>query len=243
LEKALETRGLADDPMFDGMDPQTQGKVNTALQGDPLKKSREAQKEAQAWAQQRAQGNPREFANCYEYARARYNEIRKAAEERLSGQPNARQGAHAEAATKMTHDALENMIEEDLAKVSPNPPGRLDPLPTTASPDEVARQVQGLERVAFESPTAEVYHARKHQAEVPDELKQLQDPVLDYASAAHDTIHTGTVVEAVRVQGDSIQVVIRKDYGDPKVTMEAIIYVTPDGTVTLATYGKQKKGK
>jgi hypothetical protein len=106
--------------------------------------------------------------------------------------------------------------------------------------DEIARQVQGLERVAFESPTAEVSQARKHQAEVPDELKHSQDPVLDYAPAAHDTIHTGTVVDAVRV-GDSIRVVIRKDYGDTtKVTMEAIIYVTPDGTVTLETYGTRK---
>jgi hypothetical protein len=248
LETALGERGLENDPMFDGMDPQTQGKVNTALKSDPLKSS-DAQRAAQDWSQQGAGGDPREFANRYEYARSRYNQTRKAARERLEAEANAAgkqnvnvgKAAKAEADAAMTPEALDAALQSDLAKVSSDPPGSLDPLLPNASPDEVACQVQGLERVAFESPTAEAYHAVKHKAELPTELQHTGDPVVDYAPAAHDTIKTGEVVGAVRVQGDSIRVVIHKDYGDTaKVTMEAIIYVKPDGTVTLATYGKPK---
>jgi hypothetical protein len=102
--------------------------------------------------------------------------------------------------------------------------------------DEVAGVVQGLEHVAFRSPGAEIYNVREHQAEVPVRLQNPDDPVGAYVAAANDTIHTGRVVAAGRAASGSIRVRIHKDYGNDHV-MEAIIYVNPDGTVTLATYG------
>jgi hypothetical protein len=238
LNGNLKTRGLDSDPMFTGMDPQTQSKVNTALKGDPLRSSPDAQRGAQEWAQRTAGGDPREFANRYEYARARFNKARSAARERLSGQPNSRARATEAAAAEMTPEGLDAALQRDLGTVSSRGPSEgLEPIPPDASPADVARQVQGLERVGFESPTAEAYHAVKHQSELPARPGATGDPVADYAAAARDTIRTGDVVDATLL-GDSTRVIIHKNYAG--TNMEAIIYVKPDGTVTLATYGAPK---
>jgi hypothetical protein len=224
--------------MFNGMDPQTQGKVNTALKGDPLQNTPDAQRAAQGWARRGAGGDPREFANRYEYARARFNQLRSAAITRLKGQPNSRARAAQEAAAEITPERLDVSLQGDIRTVTSRGPRQgLEPIPPDASPADVARQVQGLENVGFESPTAEAYHAIKHQAELPARPGATGDPVTDYAAAARDTIRTGSVVDSARA-GDSVRVIIRKDYSG--TLMEAIIYVKPDGTVTLATYGAAK---
>ena len=54
--------------------------------------------------------------------------------------------------------------------------------------DQVAKDVQKLERVGFESDTAEAYHAVKHQGEVPPRDDATGDLVSNYDAAAQDTI-------------------------------------------------------
>jgi hypothetical protein len=229
--------------MFENLDPQTQGKVNTALKGDPIAKAGEpVQRAAQDWARQGAGGNPREFANRYEYARAKFSEVRTAAAERLAGQPSARAKAVEAAAAEMTPERLTTALEADIQTVRELGPGQnLEGSRPNASPKEIAEAVQSLDRVGFESETAEAYHAIKHQDELPSIPGATGEPVRDYAAAARDTIRTGSVVDA-SPSGGSTRVVIRKTYGTPpnQSLMEAIIYVRPNGKVTLASYGTAK---
>jgi hypothetical protein len=243
LDQELQQRGLAEHPMFKDMDPQTQGKVNTALQGDPLRKVSEAtQKAAQQWALDGAENNPREFANRYEYARAKFGAERDAAAIRLKGKPGAKAAAGAEAAAAITPDKLTSALDASTKSVEAlGPGGRLEDLPANASPEEIAGRVQGLERLGYETPTAEAYHALKHQGELPPMANRTGDPVKDYNAAAMDTVRNGQVVHSGPAEGGSTRVVIRKEYGVPDgIVKEAIVYVKPDGTVSLATYGKPK---
>jgi hypothetical protein len=239
LAKVLGDHGLADEPIFKDMDPQTAGKVNTALQGDPLARAgAEVQRAALKWALEGAEKNPREFANRYEYARAKYSEAKRAAAARKA--PNAAKAA----ADEVTPEKLTKALEKDLASVRKLGPGEdLVDLPPDATPEEIARRVQALDRLRYESETAEAYHAIKHQTELPppEAFPRTGDPVADFAAAAKDTIKTGTA-EATPLEGGKTRIRIVKTYGTgaDATVLEAIIYVDAAGRVTLATFGKAK---
>jgi hypothetical protein len=247
LPAELARRNIADDPMFEGMDPQTTQKVNTALKGDPIAKaSARAQADALEWARGGSGGDPREFANRYEYARAVFDEAKAAATVRLKGTPNARANAAAAAELEITPQRLNQRVAADVEAVGGLPRAqRLQDIGVEispeASPGQVADAVQKLDRFGFESEAAEAYHAVKHGRELPPELRTGQ-PVADYRAALTDTIRTGEVVLAQPMEGGSTMAVIRQTYGagDTAVTMEALVFISPDGRVTVASYGSPK---
>jgi hypothetical protein len=113
-------------------------------------------------------------------------------------------------------------------------------LPEKPTPDDIGKAVKGLDRFGFESETAESYHAAKHQAELP-EPKLADSPVENYDAYAKDTIKTGEVVKAEQQPNGSTLVIVQKTYGG--TVLEAILYVKPDGQVTLASFGKAKAVK
>jgi hypothetical protein len=247
LAKALKDRGLNDE-MFNDMDPQTRQKVNTALSQDPIAKaSPEVQKAAQDWAAEGANGNPREFANRYEYARAKFNEARAQAAEDLAGTPGAKAKAAQTASNEITPEKLNAALKADNETAQGLGKGQnlgSGELPENPTPQEVAQGVQKLDRVGYESDTAESYHAVKHQPEMPSPPRS-PNQVENANAYAMDTIKTGSVVDATRPPaGGSTRVIIQKTYpsaagGEPQV-MEAIVYVDPNGKVTLASYGRAK---
>jgi hypothetical protein len=245
LANALDNRGL-DDPMFENMDPQTRQKVNTALSQDPIAKAGpEVQKAAQDWALEGANGDPREFANRYEYARAKFNEARSQAADEFAGTPNAKAKIAQAAGDQITPDQLTNALAADNASAQGLGKGQnLEGLPENPTPQDIANAVQKLDRVSYESDTAESYHAVKHQGELPAPSKST-DPVENFNMYATDTIKNGSVVDATTLEpGGSTRVIIQKTYtsssdGTPQ-TMEAIVYVDANGKVTLASYGNAK---
>lgn len=119
-----------------------------------------------------------------------------------------------------------------------------DQVPENPTPQDVAQAVQKLDRVSYESDTADSYHAIKHPGELPQPPRS-PDPVENANAYAMDTIKTGDAVDASRpVAGGSTRVIIQKTYpspsgGEPQV-MEAIVYIDPSGKVALASYGAAK---
>ncbi len=233
LDAELERRGLNDEPTFADMDPQTTSKVNTALSGDPLAKATSGtQDAAEDWALDRANGNPREFANHYEFARAQFNEARI----RRKGQANINQAASVD----VTPDELTKAYDHHASRVQGDGVGQaIDKMST--DPEVVARTVQTLDRFAFESESSEVYHAVKHGRELPPEF-ETGDAVEDYAAATRDTIRSGKIVKATGVDGGAVLVIIRKEYqaANYDEVLEAIVYVEDTGKVTVASYGRAK---
>jgi hypothetical protein len=234
LEEELRTRGLDGELTFAIMDAQTQSKVKTALSSDPFKKEKTAVKRpvAEQWALGRAAGDPREFANRYEFVKARYNQLRAD----LKGQPNI----DVKALDEITSEKLDEAFEGHAGKVRSGPEG--EHLATMLNnPDEIAAAVQKLDHVAFESVSSEVYHAVKHRLEVPQQF-MTGDAVRDYRAAIRDTVRTGEITSAGSTDDGKTRVVIRKPYqGEGREELlEAIIYVEPDGTVTIASYGRAK---
>jgi hypothetical protein len=242
LEAELTKRGLGSDPMFATLDPQTLSKVNTALKEDPLAKAGPAQKAAEEWARAGAGGNAREFANRYEYARSEFTQARKTAAKGLVGKPAARAKADEAASKQITPDHLKKQLDADINDSRALGAGdNLPPVKESEPPHDIANSVKSLKRIGFESETAEAYHARKHGDELPPLPQFTDNAVKNYAEAISDTMHTGDIAEAIRLPNGSIRCIIRKTYpGSPGKMMEAIVYVRPDGKVTLASYGAAK---
>jgi hypothetical protein len=237
VDDELAKRGLSGDPTFKDLDRLTVEKVAKAFESDPLKAGKAA---AQKWALDGARGNPREFANRYEYVKARFLYLRdQAMKPGAPGGPKSKAQAVDEAAKGTTTDKLDDALRDDLADVAALGPGGL--VAPGSSPDDIAAAVQKLDRVAFETPTAEAYHAAKHMKDVPPMAGQTGNYVKDYAAAAKETIQTGKITSVKEFKNpDAVRVAIRKLLGEPpnQVEVEAVIYVTPDGMPTLATFGK-----
>ncbi len=230
--------------LFDADQELVMLKVNRALTGDSIEKAGEATKRAAlAWALRLSDGDPSEFANYYEYARALFDSAKRQAQRDLIGQSNKKKRAMARAATVISEEHLDATLAADFARVRllrEEGSSALDALP--ADPAEIGRAVQQLAELRFATDAAEVYHARKHgtERELPPEFV-TGDPVRDFNAALRDTVRTGAVEVVRPTHTESIQVVIRKTYGaNPGVVMEAIIYVRPNGNVIIATYGKAK---
>jgi hypothetical protein len=195
------------------------------------------------WAKDGADGNPREFANRYEYARAKFNAIRDGLAPEYKGKPNGKNLLNEAAGKELSPERLAKDLAADNAASKAQGPGEnldMSKLPEKATPDDIGKAVKGLDRFGFESETAESYHAAKHQAELP-EPKLAESPVENYDAYAKDTIKTGEVVKAEQQPNGSTLVIVQKTYGG--TVLEAILYVKPDGQVTLASFGKPKAVK
>jgi hypothetical protein len=99
VREELRRREIAD-PMFEAMDGQTTGKVENALRRPDAKAGRSRQRAAEVWALEGAGNNPREFANRYEYARAKFTAAQASAAKQLKNTPGARSAAAEAAATR-----------------------------------------------------------------------------------------------------------------------------------------------
>ena len=260
LRRALEARGLdADTFDSDQLDDQSAAKVARALLDDPMHPQSaskqtpeiaEARKRAEKWALERANGDPREFANLYEYARVLFSNHKREAEKALKGVTppkgmNKDKMAGNEAAAKMTAAAIDAELEIDLAAVAKLGPGQnqivMDP---NDSPADIAAKVQTLERVPYQSPAAEAYHAQKHAKEL-DGLTEIPagDAVTRFAEATKLTLTQGTVFKAEVSETGSIRIILRREFtkdDGTTATLEAIVYVQPDGRVVIATFGGAK---
>ena len=101
--------------------------------------------------------------------------------------------------------------------------------------------IRNLEDIGFESPAAAVYHARKHGGELP--ISYMTGNVIDdYTTAARYVIRTGEYTLDKNAETSSIRAIVRKDFvkEEKKVLLEAIVYTTNEGRVTLATFGEGK---
>jgi hypothetical protein len=106
--------------------------------------------------------------------------------------------------------------------------------------DAIAR-IKALPEVKFGSETAASYHVEKHISELPaGEL--TGNKVSDFLASAKKTIQNGA--PSVKVdQGGSRRVFFTREIseGGIKYTLTAIVDVTEDGKVSLATYMGSKK--
>ncbi len=260
LHKALQERGL-DLSVFqaDKLDELSVMKVTRALTGDSMHLSAArqtpevlaARKRAEQWALEGAHGDPREFANRYEYARARFVNLKHEAEKGLKGVTPPKgmtkdKLAGNEAAAKITAEGVSADLAADISVVEELGPGsnRVD-VHEGDTPADIAARVQRLERVPYESPSAEAYHAQKHKKDL-EGLSELRadDAVTRFAEATRLTLTDGAVYKAEpSTKKEATAVIIRRSFptvdGESKL-LEAILYVDPDGQVVLATFGEKK---
>ena len=253
VDPALEARAqavreklpadLRDDPMFQNMDPQTTQKLSTALRDDAMPGGGSAREPLARWAKEGAGGNPREFANRYEYATTRYRELVKAEQRPNLPREQARLAAARRLEQEIQVGGLSDRLQADLEAARALGAGEQLPPGTGVEDPAVPDKVRGMNRVAYETDTAEAYHARKHMSELPSGEQDAAKPVDAMNTSAMKTIREGTLFrDQVMADTGSRQLVFRRVAGDPpnQVTLEAIVYVKPDGTVVLASFGSAK---
>ncbi|HVV87212.1 MAG TPA: DUF4157 domain-containing protein [Kofleriaceae bacterium] len=257
LVQLLESRGL-ELTEFEGskLDNLTAAKVKRALDGDPMNVKKttpeiiEARKAAEKWALAGANRDPSEFANRYEYARARYSELKRQAEKTIKKEDIPKNSskdkvAGNKASEEITAEKLTKALDGDMDAVNDLGEGTTKiALKDEMKPLDLAAEVQKAKRIPYQSSTAEAYHALKHAKEL-DGITALKatDSVPRFAEATELTLTGGSVHKAWKTETGSTCVIIRKEFdreGGDKVTLEAIVYVQEDGTLVLATFGQAK---
>jgi len=240
LSAALKAHRLRSHPIFQLLIPQTQGKVLTALSAYTRKLTGKARRTAIRWAIRGSRGSAREFANRFEYALAKVGEART----NSAGKKGVDLAEVSAAAVRPAR--LRSAIRRDRRNSRRLGRGARINLPHNASPDAITEALQKLNRFAFESPTAEAYHAVKHGRELPPQhASGRKDAVAQYAASARQTIKNGSAKADKKPDG-SVKVTITRTYGEAPatVTMTAVVFVKPSTVrrgwrVVLATYGGQ----
>ena len=261
LFTSLEARGI-DIAVFRAhpMDDLVAKKVNTALTSDPLMPSKStpeidaARGRAEQWALAGANGDPSEFANRYEYARAKFGTIieQQSATIQMDQKPANLTGPlykKSLAAPGLHENSLDASLARDFEAIQKLGPGtdRIELL-SSDLPETVAARVQQHDRFAYQTLTAEAYHVEKHAPDLDDIVGlPLVDGVVKFAEATRITLREGAVHTARVEANGSIKVVIRRTFAknggkDKFIELEVIAFVQPDGKVVVASFGKAKSG-
>ena len=234
LAAALKAHRLRSHPIFQLMIPQTQGKVLTALNAYTRKLKGKARRTAISWAIRGCRGSAREFANRFEYAVAKVGEARADADKGVD--------LNDVSADAVRPSRVGDSLSRDRRSSTALGRGDRIKLPHNASQAEIVGALKKLDRFAFESPTAEAYHAVKHGRELPAQhALGRTDAVGQYAASARQTIKHGDAT-AIKQPNGSFRVTVTREYhGAASATMRAIVYVKPatvrrDWRVVLATY-------
>lgn len=232
LPGVLEKHGVADHPTFKDMDAQTKVKVNNAFGSDPMSKDAASREAAMKWALDGAKGNPREFANRYEYVKAKYTAFRNTAPEGVPPRVHARENFNL--------DDVKKDYKADVKASSELPEGQHIQLSENADVSEMATKVRDLDRIEYESSAAEAYHAVKHpelpsQQALGGDVKLTGDHLTDFLAVQRQTIKSGTVEGVTLQTSNSTKLVYTQTYDG--TSYRAIVFVKPDGTVRVASFG------
>ena len=140
------------------------------------------------------------------------------------------------------HDDVQTAYQE-LAKTLPSDKiGSSQIKPELSTTDKIS-VVKELDDVKFSSESTAVYHAEKHYQELPPSHRQGDGQINNYLNSASQTIKSADKVDASFDQDGNEVFVFRKSYTEGKntVKLQAIVKVTPDGKVILATYFQDTK--
>ena len=256
LFTALETRGINIALLrARPMDDLVAKKVTTALSSDPMMPSKStpeidaARGRAEQWALAGANGDASEFTNRYEYAKAKFDNAAKTKKAALlpNEVPKGMQDktyTQTSVAPDLTAHALQTSLERDFASIQKLPSGNNHVERVSSdTPEAVAAKVQHLDRIDYQSPTAEAYHAEKHARELKDIVGLPEhDQIARFAEATRLTLRDGNVFSVGVEANGSVKVVIRHQFASIKkpIELEVIAYVQPDGRVVIATFGASK---
>ena len=140
------------------------------------------------------------------------------------------------------HDDVQTAYQE-LAKTLPSDKIGSSQIKPELSPTDKISVVKELDDVKFSSESTAVYHAEKHYKELPPSHRQGDGQINNYLNSASETIKSADKVDASFDQNGNEVFVFRKSYteADETFKLKAIVKVTPDGKVILATYLQDTK--
>jgi hypothetical protein len=242
LQAALAERGLADDPMFADLDPQTVKKVTQALTQWPRLIPDTLRDRFTDWARA-SSDDAREFANRVEFARGEWqmlgNQARTSPQFAGMTERQSSTAARKVVSAMLDSDGLavymSNLHEVDAGVIAADP--RSAHFIEGLTPGQTPHAARHLTFPMWETPTAEAYHARKHQDDLPVRERNMNEPVAAYARSLRRTLIEGVLVRDESV-GDKRMLHIEREVRNDLI-LRAIVYVKTDGTAVVATYGRR----
>ncbi|GAA2666792.1 WXG100-like domain-containing protein [Actinoplanes palleronii] len=252
FQASLVKNELTDNSMFEGLNELDRGKVAEALIQLPKKMTLKLRKRVFEWAFERARGDVRAFANHVEFAHSRWREMAGDNEKYLYESARKNQvtevdtrgfktAAQISATEVMISDEgmarLKSDLEDDLQYLAGKP--HSISLPEQVHPDLVASKLVGLEHPPWEMPEAEAYHAHKHLSDLPPEDRYPGNPIDVYTRSLLKTLLTGKIrVEPPTNDGGKTMLTYHRAISDSGDVMLARAYLSDDGSVVVATYGR-----
>ncbi|MET8739897.1 hypothetical protein ABZV72_00005, partial [Streptomyces sp. NPDC004728] len=199
-------------------------------------------------------GSPTEFTNHLEYFETHFKETYEA--ERLKQQqeigagvrkqPNKGEAALAAAAALSNDEGSVTLrLYRERAQVRAQGGGGVT-AGAKLSDEKLVAHIRARARlIAFSTPTAAAYHARKHGEEVPvSERGGRKTPVAWYHHAARQVIAQDANPEVNSVGGGTRQLLFRQDVIDSagdSILLTAMVFARHDGKVVMATFGSFMK--
>ncbi|WIM97989.1 hypothetical protein ACTOB_001557 [Actinoplanes oblitus] len=248
---ALETNGLTEHLMFQGLDGQTRGKIAAALNDWPKETTPELREKIRQWAFAEAHGDVRVFANHVEFARAKWKEMvaeqnpimREELREqgKQLSEKQIKAAVQRSATSMMSADEgfarLRAALQADLDHIARIPHSAS--LPSRVHPDLVDARLSEIEYPAWEMPEAEAYHAHKHLAELPPEDRSDGNPIDVYTRSLLKTMLVGEIrVEPPVNEGGKTMITFQRQLADARFVLLARVFVGNDGSAVVATYGR-----
>jgi hypothetical protein len=114
-------------------------------------------------------------------------------------------------------------------------------IPSGLSNAEAISRVKGLPAVNFATETSASYHVEKHLGELPPS-ERSGSKVADFLASAKKTIQTGAPDVKINQDGSrNLSFVREVTEGETTYKLTAMVKVTDEGKILLATYGGSKK--
>jgi len=162
--------------------------------------------------------------------------------EEIFGKKNIKKKIQQTVLKKSGHDDVQTAYQE-LAKTLPSDKiGSSQIKPELSRTDKIS-VVKELDDVKFSSESTAVYHAEKHYQELPLSHRQGDGQINNYLNSASKTIKSADKVDASFDQYGNEVFVFHKSYteGEKPAKLKAIVKVTPDGKIILASYLQDTK--
>ncbi|MFR9750534.1 hypothetical protein ACL02S_05810 [Nocardia sp. 004] len=179
------------------------------------------------------------FANAYEYIKINWDEFHKAFDftakktKESDAEFAARNFDIESVKLNIVDDVKEfHSLGEGSRRISPNLQG-----------DALEAAIRSLDGLGFGDGVAAAYHAREHIKELPGSERVGRSAIEAYQRSAAQTVRTGVAKGPFPEPDGVVKIFYYRSVGNEGVTLRAIVKVTRDGTVRIATYGKPHKGE
>ncbi|WP_067819057.1 hypothetical protein [Nocardia inohanensis] len=186
-------------------------------------------------------GNPWKFANAFEYMKSVFGDFKETVDysQKRNGENN--QGYAARIFLEEKLSGVQSQLYHDMEQVraSGQQAQKIDP----ATPDgQLPDAVSKIDNLGFGDEVGAAYHVLKHLDELPSSEFRGKSNIETYQDSAAETVRSGSLELLREGPGGVKDLIYHRSIptNEGAIVLEAIVKVSTDGTVRIASYGTPK---